>query len=204
MKYEIIFRIIFISVFVITLAISAVYRKRARESGEVIQRIKEGKVILTGRLVGALILLIFILLYAFIPDWISWSQLVIPLWIRWIGVGLALLCPFFSIWIFKNIGKNISETIFTKEDHQLVTSGPYRWVRHPLYSTGILLIFSLGMIASNWVILLLAVFCTLIFQFFVIPKEEEHLVKRFGKLYENYKSTTGRLLPKFYMSHYTG
>jgi hypothetical protein len=55
-----------------------------------------------------------------------------------------------------NLGRNVSETVLTKESHELVTSGPYRWIRHPLYTTGIALFVALGLIAANWFILLCA------------------------------------------------
>jgi hypothetical protein len=38
-------------------------------------------------------------------------------------------------WVFSSIGRNVTETVLTKADHTLVTTGPYRWLRHPLYAT---------------------------------------------------------------------
>lgn len=196
MNDEIIFRIIFFAVFVLTIGISGFYRKRARESGDVIPRKKEGTLVLTGRLIFAFALLFFIVAYTFFPGRISWSAMELPAWIRWAGVGLAAFCPVLSIWVFRNIGRNISETVLTKQDHELVTSGPYRWIRHPLYSTGILLILSLGLIAGNWVILLGGGFTIIVFRFIVIPKEEKNLIGKFGEQYINYKSATGALFPR--------
>jgi protein-S-isoprenylcysteine O-methyltransferase Ste14 len=41
-----------------------------------------------------------------------------------------------ALWVFSALGRNVSETVLTKGDHELVTAGPYRWIRHPLYTTG--------------------------------------------------------------------
>ena len=73
-----------------------------------------------------------------------------PIWIRWLGVGLGIISLPLLWWLFSSIGSNISETVLTKSEHKLVTSGPFRWVRHPLYSVSVLLFGSYGMIASNW------------------------------------------------------
>ena len=99
-------------------------------------------------------------------------------------------------WVFRSIGRNISETVLTKQDHELVTTGPYRWVRHPLYSSALLLIFSIGLMLGDWLLILFSVVGTIIFRFLVIPAEEERLIAAFGVEYERYISRTGALLPR--------
>lgn len=193
---DITFRIFFFTVFISTLGISAYFRRRARRSGEAISRLQEGKLALTGRLILGLTLLSFIIAYTFKPEWLAWSTLQLPLWFRWFGVATGLLCPLLAYWIFRNIGENISETVLTKERHRLVTTGPYRWVRHPLYTTGILLILSMGVIAASWIFLLLGAVSIVVFRYIVIPKEEAHLLEKFGERYKKYRKNTGRLLPR--------
>lgn len=196
-EHELIFRIIFFSVFAITICVSGFYRKKARESGETIERSREGGLVLAGRLLIALPILVLILLYTFAPGWISWSRISIPIWLRWIGVIFAIFCPLLAVWVFKSIGNNISETVLTKQEHELITRGPYRWVRHPLYSMGILLIFSLGLIAANGMLLLLGLAALIIFRFVVIPAEEKNLIEKFGNKYEEYRIQTGAMTPWF-------
>ncbi len=196
LEHELIFRTIFFSVFICTVGISGYYRKKARES-ETISRSREGGLVLAGRLLLGLTLLVIILSYTFAPGWISWSMISIPQWLRWVGVILAIFCPFLAVWVFKYIGKNISETVLTKQEHELVTSGPYQWIRHPLYSMGLLLIFSLGLIASNGLLLLFGLIGVIVFRFIVIPAEEKNLIDKFGMVYEEYRSRTGALTPWF-------
>lgn len=190
------FRLIFLVVFVVSLSISAYYRRLARESGEVISRRGEGSLALILRGVLALPLLMSILLYAFIPRWMEWSALALPAWARWMGAGMGIICSSLLWWVFRSIGKNISETVLTKRNHELVTEGPYRWVRHPLYSVALLELFSLSLLASNWFMILIGLIGVLVFRLIVIPIEEEKLVERFGREYEEYRERTGAMVPR--------
>ena len=83
-------------------------------------------------------------------------------------------------WVLRAIGANVSETILTKSSHQLITHGPYRWIRHPLYTTGVLLFTALGLIAANWFVLAFALIALLSIRFVVVPMEERELIGRFG------------------------
>jgi protein-S-isoprenylcysteine O-methyltransferase Ste14 len=149
------------------------------------------------RAVMTLPLLMAILLYAFIPEWMAWSTITLPVWVRWLGVGLGIACLPLIRWVFSSIGSNISETVLTKREHKLVTEGPYRWVRHPLYGVGLLEILALSLIAGNWFMALLWVIGVLVFRFIVIPIEEAKLIAAFDGEYERYRARTGALAPRF-------
>jgi protein-S-isoprenylcysteine O-methyltransferase Ste14 len=95
-----------------------------------------------------------------------------------------------------SIGENISETILTKANHRLVTHGPYRWIRHPLYALALLELLCLAIIASSWYLLLLACTGLVVFRAVVIPREESNLIRAFGEPYEEYRRHTGALLPR--------
>lgn len=77
----------------------------------------------------------------------------------------------------------------------IVTEGPYRWVRHPLYSVGTVFWIALSLVLANWAILLMSV---LIFVFIVRRTriEEEKLIEAFGQRYDAYRTTTGRFMPR--------
>lgn len=192
------FRLFFFFVLVSAFLISGTYRRRARQSGDVIARQDEGKIVLLIRLVIALPLLISLLLYIIYPQGLSWSHFELPLWLRWVAVGSAVLAVPFILWVFRNIGRNISETVLTKSDHMLITSGPYRWIRHPLYSGSIWMLFSLSLIASNWFLLIYVTIGLIGFRWLVIPAEEKQLVQAFGDKYRNYQQRTGALFPKLF------
>jgi protein-S-isoprenylcysteine O-methyltransferase Ste14 len=196
MTQEQLFRVAFAVIFITVMSISGYYRRRARAAGETIARRQEGALALLLRLVFTLPLLLTIVLYLFRPDWLAWATFSLPHWARWAGVGLGLACIPLAHWVFTSIGSNISETVLTKKSHQLVTEGPYRWIRHPLYSTGLLLILSLGLIARNWFLLALWGVAFVVFRFVVIPVEERKLTEAFGDAYAQYRKHTGALVPR--------
>ena len=103
--------------------------------------------------------------------------------------------PLGVLWVFTSIGSNISETVLTKANHQLVMHGPYRWVRHPLYAVALLALLLLGLMAANALLLLIWAGGVAVFRGIVIPREEAHLIARFGAVYERYRARTGALLP---------
>ncbi len=123
MLIDSIFRVIFLLVFLTSVGISGFYRRRARQSGEVIPRRAEGSIILILRMALALIVAVSFFAYVFAPSWLSWSNWHLPLWIRILGASIAMLCIPAIRWMFVSIGNNISETILTKSTHQLVMVG---------------------------------------------------------------------------------
>ena len=90
---------------------------------------------------------------------------------------------------------NWSVTLKTRENHQLVTEGVYRHVRHPMYLA--LLLYGLGQVLAlpNWVAgPSCAVAFVLLFAFRLGP-EERMMVSEFGKDYEAYRARSKRLVP---------
>jgi protein-S-isoprenylcysteine O-methyltransferase Ste14 len=135
------------------------------------------------------------LVYLLNPRWMAWSKIGSPEWTRWLGVAIGFLCVAGIYWLFSNIGRNITPTSATRDDHNLVTSGPYRWVRHPLYTVGSSLFISFGMIADNWFIAAVGILA-FIAMAVRSPKEEANLIEKFGDEYREYMKRTGRFLPR--------
>ena len=118
--------------------------------GDVIPRAREGKRSLLLRRIFATPFYLSLIAYMVNPSWMDWSSLSLPTWLRWLGVLLGLGTPPVVYWVVSTLGKNISETVFTREHHELVMHGPYRWVRHPLYAVATVIFVSLGIVAANW------------------------------------------------------
>jgi protein-S-isoprenylcysteine O-methyltransferase Ste14 len=99
------------------------------------------------------------------------------------------------VWTFRCLGKNLTDTVVTRQRHTLVMHGPYRWVRHPFYDSGALLVVAVSLIAANWFIFMAGV--VVLFLLIVRTRtEEQHLVARFGDSYRAYVEGTGRFLPR--------
>jgi len=190
-----IFRWLFLSLFAVNMSISGYYRNRAR-SGETIERSRESAPLKLARALFAIPGAIAMLVYMVNPNWMAWSSYPLSSTARWLGVCLGGALVPLNLWLFRSIGANVSETILTKQHHELVTEGPYRWVRHPLYAVGILLLLSLSLVAANWFIGGLTLAAVPLFSLVIIPREEENLIAKFGNDYERYRRRTGRLLPR--------
>jgi protein-S-isoprenylcysteine O-methyltransferase len=179
-----------------TLATSAYFRHRARREGGIIPRSQEALPLRLARLVIALPLLGSLVLAFVRPSSIAWAAVPLPVWARAVGTVMTLAAVPAAWWTFTSIGQNVSETVLTKADHVLVTSGPYRWIRHPLYATGTILLVGVGLATANGCVLVLAIFAGWAVATRVVPLEEQALESRFGDEYVRYAGRTGRLWPR--------
>ena len=193
---ENIFRILAALILFSGTGISIYFRSKAdRNSGGSISRNADGNLMMTViRLVG-LVLWLSPLVYLAHPAWMGWSKIGLPDWVRWLGVGIGILCVLGIYWLFISIGSGITPTSATRKEHELVTSGIYRWVRHPLYTVGSSFIGAFGLMADNWFIIIMAALA-FIAMAIRTPKEEANLIAKFGDEYRNYMKTTGAFLPK--------
>jgi len=135
-------------------------------------------------------------LLAFIiePRWMAWSHLPLPGGLRALGVPLSVAGLAGLTWSFRHLGHNLTAGLGATADRRLVTTGPYRWVRHPMYSTWAVLQLGYCLISANWCIafLFLAALAAVVRR---TPAEEAGLAARFGDDYLDYTRVTGRFLP---------
>jgi protein-S-isoprenylcysteine O-methyltransferase Ste14 len=193
---ENIFRMLAALILFISMGISSYYRRKAdKDTGEKISRKVDGSVLMTLIRVGGLVLWLSPLVYLLNPAWMAWSKIGLPEWVRWLGVGIGVLCVMGIYWLFSSIGSGITPTSATRKQHTLVTSGPYRWVRHPLYTVGSSMFIAFGMMADNWFIAALGIL-TFILMASRTPKEEANLIEKFGDEYREYMKRTGRYFPR--------
>lgn len=194
--HENVFRILAAVVLFTAVGISSLYRRRAdQETGEKISRKVDGTAMMIMIRLGGAVLWLSPLVYLLNPKWMAWARAGWPDGVRWAGVVLGVFCVAGIHWLFSSIGSGITPTSATREKHILVTKGPYRWIRHPLYTVGSALFIAFSMMANNWFIALLGI---LVFILMAIrtPSEEANLIAKFGDEYREYMKRTGRFLPK--------
>ncbi len=141
-----------------------------------------------------------IILYMLLPSWIMFLSIPLPDWFRLImGVVAALSIPF-TLWGYRTLGKNwvhaLEPSKFQRRKGEaLVTSGPYHYVRNPIYLGAFTFALSIAFVAANWLTLLpaLAIIPPIYGQ---IGKEEAMLIDRFGVEYREYMKRTPRIIPK--------
>jgi protein-S-isoprenylcysteine O-methyltransferase Ste14 len=196
MDENIIFRIIVIAIILVCLSISIYFRRKAQsESQDEIDHRQEGSATMVGLRIGGLLVWFTVFAYIFYPPAISWASVSLPSWIRWLGVAGSIAAALLLGWMFASLGMNITDSVTTRHDHKLVTGGPYRWIRHPLYTFGALLFLSISLIMGSWLIPLLGIptYAILIHRTGI---EEKKLEDRFGEQYQLYTERTGRFFPR--------
>ena len=189
------FRLILIAGALIVFPVAIYHRLKAHSVNEKLDRWKEGPFILfTLRPVGIAVM-VGLFTYMVNPARMAWSSMPLPVWLRWLGVGIAALGGMLFVWTFRNLGKNLTDTVVTRREHTLVTTGPYRWVRHPFYVAVALTMLGNSLAAANWFLLGGGV---LVFTLLAIRTrtEEAQLVARFGGAYQAYMHRTRRFFPK--------
>jgi protein-S-isoprenylcysteine O-methyltransferase Ste14 len=123
-------------------------------------------------------------------------------WSRWAGpaplaIGLGLgLGGLVLLWrTHAALGLNFSPLVDLREDHALVQHGPYRFVRHPMYTSGFLLFLGIGLISGNPALAVPPLVALSVLVAARLPSEEAMLAERFGESWRRYSRSTGRLLP---------
>ena len=116
-------------------------------------------------------------------------------WIAYLGIALSSVGTSLSIWARYRLGQYWSARVTLKEGHQLIRSGPYAFVRHPVYTGMLVACFGTALVGGEWrgilaVVLLLASHAR------KAMREERMLTQEFGDQYTAYRQSSGFLLPR--------
>lgn len=191
-----IFRIILPAILVIFVIHRGYYVSRhSRPEDQTIKRREEGT---ASTVAGFLSLIGFVTIIAQVanPAWMSWADLPFPAWLRWTGVSIALLGFVVLQWSQNTLGKNWSDRPRMLKEQTLITSGPYHYVRHPIYTGFLLILGSTFFISANWMIGLAWISMVILEIASRIHFEESLMIEYFGDQYREYMKRTGRLFPK--------
>jgi protein-S-isoprenylcysteine O-methyltransferase Ste14 len=145
--------------------------------------------------VVAPIVLLVSLAFLIQPRWVDFARADAPPWLRLTGVPVGFAGVALFWWMFHHLGLNVTSTSMPRRDATLVSSGPYRWIRHPMYSAALILIAATTLLTANVVVMIggIAMFMLLAARSSV---EEQRLVAKFGEAYRVYQRRTGRFLPR--------
>ena len=195
MDPEVPFRITLLALLAISMPISAYYRIKADKAGGEVSRASEPPAIRWSINGFGFAFMGTFLAYMIDPSWVAWGRLEIRRWIRWIGAGVGVVSIPALWWILSNLGTNITRTVVVRENAYLVMTGPYRFVRQPLYSFAFVSWIGLCVMIASWIMaaMLVGGFTAV---FFRTRIEEENLIARFGDDYRSYMKRTGRFFPR--------
>jgi len=123
--------------------------------------------------------------------WLTASPLVEIAGIATVVAGLG-----FAVWARLHLGRNWSAMVTVKESHQLIKSGPYRLVRHPIYFG--MIVAMAGAAVVNRELRGVVSVVLLFLGFFIKSRIEDRFMEdTFGAEYEAYRKATGALIPRF-------
>lgn len=114
--------------------------------------------------------------------------------------GAIIFC--LAMWVFrrthKQLGKNWSITLEIRQKHELICAGPYAFVRHPMYTSFMLMGLAQAFLLSNWVAGLAGLVGFAVLFFLRVDKEERMMLDVFGPQYRAYMDKTKRIIPYLY------
>jgi protein-S-isoprenylcysteine O-methyltransferase Ste14 len=173
--------------FILYWLVSALKRKKTKQRESILQRM----------VYIAPVVIAFYLLYNPRLDfgWLATYFVPHTLEAQWAGVAIMVLGVAIAIWARVHLGTNWSGVVTLKEGHELIRTGPYRNIRHPIY-TGILVAFLGNAIVNGQVRGLIALAVMWASFFIKARREEEFLRQEFGPKFEEHTRLTGMFLPK--------
>jgi protein-S-isoprenylcysteine O-methyltransferase Ste14 len=182
-----------IGVLIYLFAINTPARIRLRRAGRVERRLHPIDVTLD------IVAAVFWQLGPFVvyfTGWLAFADYTLPAWAGWVGVAL-LAGALLLLWrAYADLGRSWSPTLEITGQHQLVTGGVYRHIRHPVYAGMWLWSLANPLMLWNWIagFGLLVVFTILYFR--RVPREEAMLLEHFGDEYRRYMAETPALVPR--------
>jgi protein-S-isoprenylcysteine O-methyltransferase Ste14 len=195
MSDDLIFRLLVLVLFGAFVVHRGYYSRRASRAGMPADAQPEQGFAARAAIVLNIAALVVTLLYAINPQWLEWGALAFPGWVRWGGVGIAALGFGLLQWAQQTLGSNWSDTPRLLPGQQLVTAGPYRWVRHPIYTAFLLIMCAPLLLSANWIVGGLWLGSTALAVWGRVKVEEALMLAQFGDRYREYKRATGSLVP---------
>ena len=116
--------------------------------------------------------------------------------VSWLGLLIVIAGLAFAVWARVHLGRNWSGTVTVKEDHELICSGPYAIVRHPIYTGLLVAILGTAIVFGEWRGLLAVCFLTIAFVL-KLRREERFMAESFPDTYPRYRAQVPALIPFF-------
>jgi len=192
---ETFFHLIFAVTFLAFTAIRMYYHRLATATRGKVE-FREGTLHTTLRLVVGIPFMAVFFAYLIWPGIAGWAKLPLPLWARWIGAIFSILSLPLIVWTQRHLGSNFSTTLHVRQEHTLVVQGPYRWVRHPMYTVLFVQLVGILLITANALIGGVPLLAFLLIVGTRLKNEEATMLEKFGDEYRQYMGHTGRFLPK--------
>lgn len=128
---------------------------------------------------------------------LDFADYYLPDWIGWLGAIVFVLAIWLLYLSHRDLGRHWMAFAGIRENHQLITTGIYKHIRHPMYAAHLLWAIAQVMMLHNWIAGYSFLVTMLPFYYYRKQKEDHMLMEEFGEEFRLYKMNTGALLPKF-------
>jgi protein-S-isoprenylcysteine O-methyltransferase Ste14 len=175
---------------IVYIAIRGRFGARTKTNEKVVSRVPPGDRALVGFVfIGSIILPV---VYLFTP-WLGFADYPLPSAVPWCGALVMII----ALWLFwrahADLGLNWSITLELRKEHELVTRGVYRRIRHPMYAAIFLFAIAQGLLLSNWLGGWAGFVSFAALYLARVRREEEMMRERFGQAYRDYMARSRRL-----------
>jgi protein-S-isoprenylcysteine O-methyltransferase Ste14 len=128
---------------------------------------------------------------------LDFADYYLPDWVGWLGALIILDAAWILLLSHRDLGRHWTISVGLREGHTLITTGIYKYLRHPMYAAHLVWAIGQILILHNWIAGYSFIVAIIPFYFYRKRKEEEMLIEEFGEEYLEYKQKTGALFPKF-------
>jgi protein-S-isoprenylcysteine O-methyltransferase Ste14 len=189
---EVTYRVIFGILWLVYFGVRLYFQRKVKGVGSYV-RVNEKQEKLLFRLFA---LAYLVLPVYFLTPWADFAHISMPVWLRW--AGLIVTCGGIGLfaWAHQALGLNWTAVLAVSEKHALVTSGPYRYVRHPMYTAFFVIGFGFLFLSANALVGVVYLGPLLWMYLSRFSAEEQMMIERFGERYRQYMKETGRILPR--------
>jgi protein-S-isoprenylcysteine O-methyltransferase Ste14 len=178
---------------IVEMAIRAPLRKNWKGTAKTEQQVSQTEKSLLGLL--WVVMIVLPLIYS-VTGWLDFADYTLPVLMGWLGVALMACALFVFARAHVDLKSNWSPTLEIFEGHTLVTSGIYRYIRHPMYASQWIWVIAQILLLWNWVAGPTDLLFFIPFYILRVRAEEKMMLDTFGDQYHEYMKKTGAVIPK--------
>ena len=135
------------------------------------------------------------LFYIFSP-WLDFADYRLPDWLGWVGAAIFAGASLLLWFTHQALGRNWTPTLGFRQEHDLVTGGVFRYIRHPMYAAHLLWALAQPLLLHNWIAGFSFLVVSIPLYLTRVGDEEQMLLDKFGEDYQEYMDNTGGFFPK--------
>lgn len=136
-------------------------------------------------------------IWLFTP-WLNFAQFNISALLQIAGIHIGAASAILFYYVHEVLSDNWSPILQIRKQHELITDGPYKLLRHPMYTAMLLWVSANFLISSNWMVGAVQILSVIILLVVRLPEEERMMEEAFPRQYKLYKLKTYRLVPYIY------